>query len=90
LKELRRQQLAPEGAGSQSGPAAAAGRSNSVMTCGPGRSSRFLLFTGCRVSDVINLELTDLMMNERSGHGDVPVRQGRQNRRSVPLPLTGP
>jgi len=44
------------------------------------------LFTGCRVSDLTNLELTDLMLNERSG--TVVFRFGKGNKqRSVPLPL---
>lgn len=44
------------------------------------------LFTGCRVGDLINLELTDLMISERSG--SVVFRQGKGNKqRNVPLPL---
>lgn len=44
------------------------------------------LFTGCRVSDLINLETSDLMMSERSG--SVIFRYGKGNKqRSVPLPL---
>ena len=44
------------------------------------------LFTGCRVSDLTNLELTDLMLHERSG--TVVFRFGKGNKqRSVPLPL---
>jgi site-specific recombinase XerD len=45
-----------------------------------------LLYTGCRVSDLVNLELTDLMLTERSG--TVVFRFGKGNKqRSVPLPL---
>jgi site-specific recombinase XerD len=45
-----------------------------------------LLFTGCRVSDLVGLELTDLMIAERSG--SVVFRNGKGNKqRSVPLPL---
>ena len=44
------------------------------------------LYTGCRVSDLTNLELIDLMLNERSG--TVVFRFGKGNKqRSVPLPL---
>ncbi len=45
-----------------------------------------LLFTGCRVGDLVALELTDLMISERSG--SVVFRNGKGNKqRSVPLPL---
>lgn len=45
-----------------------------------------LLYTGCRVSDLVNLELPDLMMTDRSGA--VVFRHGKGNKqRTVPLPL---
>jgi integrase/recombinase XerC len=45
-----------------------------------------LLYTGCRVSDLVNLELADLLLGERSG--TVVFRFGKGNKqRSVPLPL---
>lgn len=45
-----------------------------------------LLYTGCRVSDLVSLELHDLLLNERSG--TVVFRFGKGNKqRSVPLPL---
>ena len=45
-----------------------------------------LLYSGCRVSDVVNLELDDLIIGERSG--SVVFRFGKGNKqRSVPLPL---
>jgi len=45
-----------------------------------------LLYTGCRVSDLVQLELGDLMMSERSG--SVVFRFGKGGKqRSVPLPL---
>jgi len=44
------------------------------------------LFTGCRVSDLIALELTDLDLGERTGW--VVFRLGKGNKqRTVPLPL---
>jgi integrase/recombinase XerC len=44
------------------------------------------LFTGCRVSDLVELEVNDLMLAERSG--SAVFRQGKGNKqRSVPLPL---
>jgi site-specific recombinase XerD len=45
-----------------------------------------LLYTGCRVSDLANLELADLLLGERSGA--VIFKYGKGNKqRSVPLPL---
>jgi integrase/recombinase XerC len=45
-----------------------------------------LLYTGCRVSDLANLELNDLLFGERSG--TVVFRFGKGGKqRSVPLPL---
>src|SRR5713101_4512372 len=45
-----------------------------------------LLYIGCRVSDLINLELTDVILGERSG--TVIFRFGKGNKqRTVPLPL---
>lgn len=45
-----------------------------------------LLFTGCRVGDLVALELDDLMISERSGAA--VFRSGKGNKqRSVPLPL---
>jgi integrase/recombinase XerC len=45
-----------------------------------------MLYTGCRVSDLVNLELPDLMISERSG--SVNFRHGKgQKQRTVPLPL---
>ena len=45
-----------------------------------------LLYTGCRVSDLVNLELTDVMLSDRSG--SVVFRFAKGNKqRSVPLPL---
>lgn len=44
------------------------------------------LYTGCRISDLVYLELGDLVISERSG--SVVFRHGKGNKqRSVPLPL---
>jgi site-specific recombinase XerD len=44
-----------------------------------------LLYTGCRVGDLVALELDDLLISERSG--SVVFRLGKGNKqRSVPLP----
>ena len=45
-----------------------------------------LLYTGCRCGDVVQLELSDLIVSERSG--SVTFRHGKGGKqRSVPLPL---
>jgi site-specific recombinase XerD len=45
-----------------------------------------LLYSGCRVGDLVNVELHDLVMSDRSG--TVCFRQGKGGKqRSVPLPL---
>jgi integrase/recombinase XerC len=45
-----------------------------------------MLYTGCRVSDLVNLELDDLLLGDRSG--TVVFRFGKGGKqRSVPLPL---
>ena len=45
-----------------------------------------MLYTGCRVSDLVQLELSDLMIGERAG--SVVFRQGKGGKqRTVPLPL---
>jgi integrase/recombinase XerC len=45
-----------------------------------------LLYTGCRVSDLVNLEMTDLMLGERSGSAVFRFGKGGKHR-SVPVPL---
>jgi site-specific recombinase XerD len=45
-----------------------------------------LLYTGCRVSDLVNIELDDLLLGERSG--SATFRHGKGGKqRTVPLPL---
>lgn len=45
-----------------------------------------MLYTGCRVSDLVNLELLDLMIGERTG--SAVFRHGKGNKqRTVPLPI---
>jgi site-specific recombinase XerD len=85
VKELRRQELAPKGMEGADVRRLLREielrqdvRANAIFS--------LLLYTGCRVSDVVNLELTDLMIGERSG--SVVFRFGKGNKqRSVPLPL---
>ena len=85
VKELRRQQLAPKGMEREPSAAAAAGNRTAAGCSGRG-DLLLILYTGCRVSDAVALELHDLMLGERSG--SVVFRLGKGNKqRSVPLPL---
>ena len=85
VKELRRQVLAPKGLDRsqvrrllREVELRADVRANAVF--------HLLLYTGCRVSDLVNLGLDDLLLQER--RGTVVFRLGKGNKqRSVPLPL---
>jgi site-specific recombinase XerD len=85
VKELRRQQLAPKGLNRsqvrrllREVELRQDTRANAVFS--------LFLWTGCRVSDLVNLELSDLILGERTG--TVVFRFGKGNKqRSVPLPL---
>ena len=85
VKELKRQQLSPKGldrAQVRKLLREVELRDDVRMAA----IANLFLYTGCRVGDVVNLELTDLMLNERSG--TVIFRNGKGNKqRSVPLPL---
>jgi site-specific recombinase XerD len=85
VKELRRQVLAPKGLDRSQ----VRRLLREVELRGDIRASavfHLFLYTGCRVSDLVNLELTDPILNERSGR--VVFRFGKGNKeRSVPLPL---
>lgn len=85
VKELRRQELAPKGMERSDVRRLLREielrqdvRANAIFS--------LLLYSGCRVSDVVNVEQSDLMISERSG--SVVFRFGKGNKqRSVPLPL---
>lgn len=85
VKELRRVQLAPKGLDRSQVRRLLREvelrqdiRANAVFS--------LFLWTGARVSDVVQLELTDLMVSERSG--TVVFKHGKGNKqRSVPVPL---
>ena len=85
VKELRRQQLAPKGLDR----AQVRRLLREVELRGDVRAAAIFhvfLFTGCRVGDLVNLELADLMLSERSG--TIIFRLGKGGKqRSVPLPL---
>ncbi len=85
VKELRQQTLAPKGLEQsqvrkllREVELRGDTRANAIFHC--------FLYTGCRVGDLVNLQLTDLVMNQRSG--SVIYRNGKGNKeRTVPLPL---
>ncbi len=85
VKELRRQPLAPKGLAR----ADVRRLLREIELREDIRASAIfslMLYTGCRVSDVVNLELPDLLIGERNG--SVVFRYGKGNKqRSVPLPL---
>jgi site-specific recombinase XerD len=85
VKELRRQALAPKGL--DRGQVRRLLREVELrQDIRAGAVFSLLLYTGCRVSDLVNLELNDLLLGERSG--TVVFRLGKGNKqRSVPLPL---
>ena len=85
VKELRQQQLAPKGLER----AQVRRLLREVELRGDIRADAIFglfLYTGCRVSDLVQVELSDLLLNERSGN--VVYRRGKGGKqRSVPLPL---
>lgn len=85
VKELKRQALAPKGLDRSQ----VRKLLREVELRQDTRSTaifNLFLFTGCRVGDLVGLELTDLLVAERSG--SVVFRNGKGNKqRSVPLPL---
>ena len=85
VKELRRQVLAPKGLDR----AAVRRLLREVelrQDVRAGAIFSLMLYTGCRVSDVVNLELGDLLLTERSGTVVFRFAKGGKQR-SVPLPL---
>lgn len=85
VKELRRQELAPKGLDRSQVRRLLREielrqdvRANAIF--------HVLLYTGCRVGDLVGLELADVLLGDRSG--SVVFRTGKGNKqRSVPLPL---
>ena len=85
VKELHRQQLAPKGLDREivRRLLREIELRNDVRA---GAIFALFLYTGGRISDLVNLELTDLLISERTG--SVVFRLGKGNKqRSVPLPL---
>jgi site-specific recombinase XerD len=85
VKELRRQVLAPKGLDRSQ----VRRLLREIELRSDIRASavfHLFLYSGCRVSDLVNLELPDLMLNDRSG--TAVFRFGKGNKqRCAPLPL---
>ncbi len=85
VKELHRVQLAPKGL-DRSQVRRLLREIELCQDIRAGAIFSVFLYCGCRVSDLISLELHDLLLGERSG--SVVFRLGKGNKqRSVPLPL---
>jgi integrase/recombinase XerC len=85
VKELRRQQLAPQGLDGKhirrllrEVELREDTRAEAIFT--------LFLYTGCRCGDAVGLELSDLVIGERSGQVTFKSGKGRKERR-VPLPI---
>ena len=85
VKELRKQQLAPKGM--ERGEVRRLLREIELrQDVRANAIFHLFLYSGCRISDLVALELHDLMIGERSG--SVVFRLGKGGKqRSVPLPL---
>ncbi len=85
VKELRRQQLSPKGLERSQ----VRKLLREVELRGDHRANAIFhvfLFTGCRVGDLVHINLSDLTIEERSGK--ITFRNGKANKeRTVPLPL---
>jgi integrase/recombinase XerC len=85
VKELRKQQLAPKGM-ERSAVRRLLREIELRQDVRAGAIFSLFLYSGCRISDLVALELHDLMLGERSG--SVVFRLGKGGKqRSVPLPL---
>lgn len=85
VKELRRQPLSPKGL-DRADVRRLLREIELRQDVRAGAIFSLLLYTGCRVSDLVNLELPDLMIGERNG--SVVFRHAKGNKtRTVPLPL---
>ncbi len=85
VKELRRQPLAPQGL-ERADVRRLLREIELRQDIRAGAIFSLMLYTGCRVSDLVNLELPDLLIGDRTG--SVVFRHGKGNKqRTVPLPL---
>jgi integrase/recombinase XerC len=85
VKELKRQALAPKGL-DKSHVRRLLREVELRQDIRAGAIFSVLLYTGCRVSDLVNLELHDLLLSERNGSVVFRFGKGGKQRR-VPLPL---
>lgn len=85
VKELRRQSLAPKGL-DRSQVRKLLREVELRRDIRADAIFHLLLFTGCRVGDLVKLELHDLMLGERSGSVVFRLSKGGKQR-TVPLPL---
>jgi len=85
VKELRRQQLAPKGL-ERSQVRKLLREVELRGDIRAGAIFHLFLFSGCRVGDLVAMELSDLTLSERSGTVVFRVGKGGKQR-SVPLPL---
>jgi integrase/recombinase XerC len=85
VMELRRQQLAPKGL-DRSQVRRLLREVELRQDVRAAAVFHLLLYTGCRVGDLVNLELCDLLLGERSGSAVFRFGKG-DKQRSVPLPL---
>ncbi len=85
VKELRRQELAPK-------TLARSEIRKLLRECEARQDLRaaaifnVLLYTGCRVSELVGLDMTDLSLSERSGWATFRLAKGGKQR-TVPIPL---
>jgi site-specific recombinase XerD len=85
VKELKRQQLAPKGL-ERSQVRRLLREVELRQDVRADAIFHLLLHTGCRISDLVSLELPDMMLSDRSG--TAVFRFGKGNKqRGVPLPL---
>jgi site-specific recombinase XerD len=85
VKELRRVDLAPQGL-AQSEVRQLLREVELRKDVRANAIFHLLLYSGCRVGDLVNLDLTDLMLADRSGTATFRFGKGGKQR-SVPLPL---
>ncbi|MGA2033222.1 MAG: tyrosine-type recombinase/integrase, partial [Thermoguttaceae bacterium] len=85
VKELRRQQLAPKGM-ERDAVRRLLREVELREDVRAGAVFSLFLYTGCRVSDLVALELHDLMLSDRTGTAVFRFAKGNKQR-SVPLPL---
>ncbi len=85
VKELRKQELAPKGL-ERSDVRRLLREVELRQDVRAAAIFTLMLYTGCRVGDLVGLELDDLILNERGG--TAVFRNGKGGKqRSVPLPL---